>query len=109
MNPRRTSMSKHLTFWKKVGIVCGGVLALIAVASAIWQGASFAAAWAWAKTNHQNVAAFQAVNRRLDAGEARDSVLIGKVEAIGRALNYPLYSRGRISNLEQAADGDSVP
>jgi len=75
-----------LTFWKKVGIVCGGAIAVITLGTMIWKGASFGASWGWRLANRENIYAMNQIIDRLDAMSYRDSLYEVRLRRIEAAL-----------------------
>lgn len=74
MSVHRVLGNGTTAFWKKVGIVCGGLIALFTVGTMVWKGASFGAAWGWSYANRQNTHALNQIVDRLTALQVRDSL-----------------------------------
>jgi anaerobic C4-dicarboxylate transporter len=68
-----------VSFWKKVGIVCSGMLALLSVLGLLWTGATFITAKAWAVATRPIVVA---ISEERHARIVADSLIILKIEAI---------------------------
>lgn len=97
-----------VSFWGKVGIVCGGISALICLVGLVWTGTSTIAAFGWA---HAMKPIVGMVSDERSARVAADSLIIRElrdigqdVESIGSALNDPAGSVRRRRKLEQTQD-----
>jgi hypothetical protein len=73
-----------VSFWKKIGIVCGGMLAMFGLLGLLWTGASLITAKAWAVATKPIVVAISDERRaRIEA----DSLIVEKIRVIGETAH----------------------